>query len=245
MSKHSKWAKIKRKKGVTDQKKGAAFTKLTNNVTLATRDGGGGDPSMNFKLRLAIDAARAANVPNDNIERAIARGIGKGDSAQLEQLLYEGYGPVGTAVLLEATTDSRNRTVSEVKHCFNLYGGNMGASNSVAWMFDRKGVIRVSKAQVASRSWDELELQLIDAGAQDIRTDDEEVITVLGAPTELQKIKIAIEALGLPIDEIGFEWITKTPVLISEPDKQETVANFLGALEDLEDVTAVYTNAIL
>ncbi|MBI5135090.1 YebC/PmpR family DNA-binding transcriptional regulator [Candidatus Uhrbacteria bacterium] len=249
MSKHSKWAKIKRKKEVTDNKKGAAFTKLTNNITIAVKEGGGPDPDSNFKLRLTIDAARAQNVPKENIERAIQRGAGKAGGAALEQLLFEGYGPEKIAVMVEATTDSRNRTVSEVKHLFTAGGGTMGGTGSVAWQFEKKGVIRISNfpALPAGRQFpisNDIELALIDAGADDIRTDDD-IITILTAPEHLQHLKEAVERLDLTIDEFNLEWIAKETIAISDPAAQERVAEFLQSLEEHDDVIAVFTNAAL
>jgi len=260
MSKHSKWAKIKRKKGVADVKRGAAFTKLTNNVTMAVKEGGGGDPSMNFKLRLAVDAARAQNVPKENIERAIQRGLGASDSAQLEQLVFEGYGPGKIAVIVEVTTDSRNRSVSELKHVFSASGGAMGSQGSVAWQFEKKGVVRIANSSSSwldqdqttkrksdsgqARMTNEIELQLIDSGADDIKQEDE-IITVLTQPEHLQRLQSAVEKLKLAVDEAALEWIAKESLTITDPVLQEQVAEFLNELEEREDVTGVYTNASL
>ncbi len=248
MSKHSKWAKIKRKKEATDNKKGAVFTKLTNNITMAVKEGGGGDPSSNFKLRLCIDAARAQNVPKENIERAIERGLGKAGGVTLEQLLFEGYGPNTIAVIVEATTDSRNRTVSEVKHLFSVGGGSMAGTGAVSWQFEKKGVIRIPLTPTLSPegrgNFAELELALIDAGADDIQQDDD-IITIFTAPENLQHLKEAVESLKLTVDEAGIEWIAKESITVSDPQVQEQVAAFLGTLEDHDDVTAVYTNAAL
>lgn len=266
MSKHSKWAKIKRKKEATDHKKGAAFTKLTNNITMAVKEGGGSDPASNFRLRLCIDAARAQNVPKENIERAIERGAGKAGGVTLEQLVFEGYGPHKIAVIVEATTDSRNRTVSEVKHLFTVANGSMAGAGAVAWQFEKKGVIRITpegssplgssnkysptkptSAEAGAwrgRPWDELELAIIDAGADDIQQDDD-IITLITAPENLQHLKEVVESLKLVVDEAGHEWIAKESVTISDPEAQEQVASFLESMEDHDDVTAVFTNANL
>ncbi len=242
MSKHSKWAKIKRKKEATDTKKGAAFTKLTNNITLAVKEGGGGDPNSNFKLRLTVDAARAQNVPKENIERAIARGLGKAGGAALEQLLFEGYGPEKIAVMVETTTDSRNRTVSEVKHLFSAHEGSMGSTGSVAWQFEKHGVVRITNYKLPITN--DTELALIDAGADEIQTDDD-VTTILTAPENLQHLKEAVEQLHLTVDEAGLEWLAKETVSITDPEAQQRVAEFLGALEEHDDVTGVYCNAAI
>ena len=217
---------------------------------------------MNFKLRLAVDAARAQNVPKENIERAIARGLGKGNGAELEQLVFEGYGPGKVAVIVEVTTDSRNRSVSELKHAFSEASGAMGGPGSVSWQFERKGVVRIQgnpstssgniprpkallDAEPAWRgSWDELELQLIDAGADDI-TKDDDVVTITTPVENLKRLSDALTTLTIPVDEAALEWITKESTSITDPETQEKIADFLNELEDREDVTGVYTNAHL
>ncbi len=263
MSKHSKWAKIKRKKGVADVKRGAVFTKLTNNVTIAVKEGSGSNPTMNFKLRLAVDAARAQNVPKENIERAIARGLGKGSGTELEQLVFEGYGPGKVAVIVEVTTDSRNRSVSELKHAFSAAGGAIGGPGSVSWQFERKGVVRIQGSPSTSSgnkysptkpasaevgawrgSWDALELQLIDAGADDITTDDE-VITITTPVENLKHLSDTITKLNLAVDEAALEWIANKTTTITDLEAQEKIADFLNELEEREDVTGVYINATL
>ncbi len=237
VSKHSKWAKIKRKKGVADVKKGAAFTKLVNAVAVAARDGSGADPASNFKLRLAIDAARAQNVPKENIERAILRGTGKGEGTQLETLLYEGFGPGGVAVLVDALTDNRNRTVNELKHIFSEHGGTLGASGSVSWGFEKKGIIRLENAPSA-----EQELALIDVGAEDIRQEDD-VTVVTTAPDRLEHAKTAGEKQGVKILEAELAWIATTPGPALSEQQQERLVELLSELEERDDVTGVATNA--
>ncbi len=237
MSKHSKWAKIKRKKGVADVKKGAAFTKLVNAVAIASREGGG-DPDSNFKLRLAMDSARAANVPKENIERAIARATGAGDGAQLETLLYEGFGPGGVAVLVNALTDNRNRTVNELKHAFSEHSGTLGASGSVSWGFAKKGIIRLEHAPSP-----EQELTLIDAGAEDIRQEDE-VNVITTDPQRLETVKAVLEKSGVTILEAELAWIATTPGPALPHHQQEQLVELLSELEERDDVTGVATNAI-
>lgn len=236
MSKHSKWAKIKRKKGVADVKKGAAFTKLLNTVAMAAREGGG-DPDSNFKLRLAADSARAANVPKENIERAIARGTGTDDGAQLEVLLYEGFGPGSVAVLIDALTDNRNRTVSELKHLFSDHGGVLGNPGSVSWGFTKKGVVRLGSSPSS-----EQELLLIDAGAEDIRQ-DEEMTVITTDPQRLEQVKKVLENAGAKPLEAELAWIATTPGPALSDDQQGQLVELLSALEDRDDVTGVATNA--
>jgi YebC/PmpR family DNA-binding regulatory protein len=241
VSKHSKWAKIKRKKGVADAKKGAAFTKLLSAITVAVREGGGADPSGNFKLRLAVDAARAENVPKENIERAISRGAGKGEGAQLESLLYEGYGPGGAAVLVDALTDNRNRTVNELKHAFAEYGGTLGSSGCVAWAFTRKGVLRNDVPTGGALS-PEAELALIEAGVEDIRAEDGSLIITTDI-ANLETVRNAALQNELTNIEAGLEWIPTTPAPALAPADEERLAELLAALEEREDVVAVATNA--
>lgn len=238
MSKHSKWAKIKRKKGVSDVKKGAAFTKLANAVAIAAREGGGADPASNFKLRLAIDAARGANVPKENIERAILRGTGKGEDTQLETLLYEGFGPSSVAVLVDALTNNRNRTVNELKHLFAEHGGALGASGSVAWGFERKGLIRLEILLTP-----EQELALIDAGADNIQQEEDSVM-ITTEPHELEHVKAAVEKAGIKPLEAELIWLAKTAGPTLSNEQEAKLVELLSELEDREDVTGVATNAV-
>ena len=185
MAGHSKWANIKHKKQAQDAKRGHAFTKLARQITLAVKEGGA-DPDSNFKLRLAMDKARDANMPNDNIERAINRGIGGLDGDNYEEMTYEGYGPHGVAILMEILTDNRNRTASEVRHRLSKAGGNLGESGCVAWMFDKKGLIVIEKGSNIDE--DELMMVALEAGADDIKTEDEvlEIITATDKFTEVR-----------------------------------------------------------
>jgi len=185
MSGHSKWSTIKRQKGAADAKRGALFTRLGNQITVAAREGGG-DPEMNFKLKLAIDMAKAGNLPKENMERAIKRGTGELAGEKIEEIIYEGFGPDGVAIMLQALTDNRNRTSSAVKHLFSKFGGNLGGPKAVSWMFIKRGVLRTPQVDQA------LELALIDAGVEDILRDDEGV-TILTQPNDLQKTKTDLE----------------------------------------------------
>lgn len=237
MAGHSKWSNIKRKKEKEDAKRGKVFTKLSRQITVAAREGGG-DPETNFRLRLAIDQARAANMPNDNIERAIKRGTGELEGAAFEEIVYEGYGPAGVAVLLEVMTDNRNRTASEVRHLFSRYGGNLGESGCVAWMFESKGQIRVPADGIDE---EELMLAAIEAGAEDLeRVDD--VFEITTDPSALHAVQAALREANYPIAEAFLSRIPTTTVGVSA-DQAEKILALLEALEDHDDVQEVYTNA--
>ena len=238
MSGHSKWSTIKRQKGAADAKRGAVFTKLSREIIAAAKQGGG-DPAMNFKLRLAVQRAKAANMPNDNIERAIAKATGQGaDGEQLEEMTYEGYGPGGTAILVAVLTDNKNRTVAEVRHQFSRAGGNLGENGSVAWQFDAKGLITVP---VNGSDPDEIALQAIDAGAEDVQVDTD-MIEVQTEPSDLEAVRKALESNGLAIENADFAMVPKVTVDLDEKTAHQAL-KLLDALEDLEDVQRVYSNA--
>jgi YebC/PmpR family DNA-binding regulatory protein len=236
MSKHSKWSKVKYQKAVTDVKKAAVYTKMARLITVATREGGG-DPNFNFRLRSAIDAALAANLPKDNIERAIKRGTGEEGGDVTESVLYEGYGPGGVGILVEALTDNRNRTSGTIKHAFSSNGGTMAGSGSVQWMFGRHGFIRLGVASLS----DETQLAIIDAGASDLSETDEG-IEVRCAPESLGKVRGSIEALGLKVEEAGFAWSPKERKEVDQVTG-EALGELVAALEDDEDVNEVFTTA--
>lgn len=237
MSGHSKWSTIKRQKGAADAKRGALFTKLSREIILAARQGGG-DPAANFKLRLAIQRAKAQNVPNDNIERAIAKATGAGSDEQLEEITYEGYGPGGIAILVSALTDNRNRTVAEVRHCFTRAGGNLGETGSVAWQFEAKGVITVP---LNGRDADEIALQAIDAGADDVQVQGDSV-EVQTEPSNLEEVRRSLEAAGVEFENADFAMVPKATVELEEKAAHQAL-RLLDSLEDLEDVQRVYSNA--
>lgn len=231
MSGHSKWATTKRQKEVVDAKRSGLFTKLSKNISVAAREGT--DPKMNFKLRIAIDKAKTASMPKDNIERAVARGSGAG-AGQLERVLYEGFGPEGIAVMVEAVTDNKNRTFSDIKHYFSKNGGNLGSANSVGWMFKLHGVIELS-----SPLTNEQELTLIDAGLLEVRAHgDEQLLNT--EPSKLQTVKELAEKMGLPVIEAATSYVAKELIT---PKKEETVLAFLDGLDELDDVDSIYTNA--
>lgn len=233
MSGHSKWHSIKHKKGAADAKRGKIFTKMAAEIAVAAQ--GGADPDMNFKLRLAIQKAKAANVPAANIERAIARGSGQGDGAKLEELTYEGYGPAGVAIMVKALTDNRNRTGAEVKSTFSKHGGNLGAPGSVAYMFEQKGVI-ACKPGLDS---DELSLLAIEAGADDIDDSGEQLVIYTG-PNSLEKVRDALGEDNVESAEVKQE--PSQTVMIEDASKAKTILNLMEALDDLDDVVDVTSN---
>lgn len=238
MSGHSKWATIKRQKGANDAKRGQAFTKLSKAITIAVRQGGGSpDISMNFKLRLAVEAARAANMPKDNIERAIERASGK-SAVELDEAIYEGFGPGGFSVVVESLTDNKVRTVAEVKNIFNKNGGNMGAQGSVMYQFEKKGVITVNKG---AKSLDDIFLVAADYGAEDIEDADSEVLLYTKAD-EVTSVQENLVNQGLEIKSA--EIIFRPIVLFSITQKAdaERALSFIEKLEDNEDVQKVYAN---
>lgn len=238
MSGHSKWAQIKRQKAVVDKKKGQIFSKLTREITIAAKSGG--DPDMNFKLRLVLDRAKAAGMPKDNIERAIKRGTGEGQEGQLEEVTYEGYGPFGTAFLVEAATDNKNRTSSNIKHIFEKHGGHLGAQGSVAWQFATRGQILVERDDA---DLSDLELKAIDAGAEDVR-ESPEGLEVYTLPLDLNKIKQALLLVGAKIAQA--EIIKESNQGVNLADSQKPQVDTLFAdLENDEDVLAVHTSANL
>jgi len=233
MSGHSKWATTKRAKEGKDAKRSGLFTKLAKAISIAAREGG--DPEMNFKLRMAIDRAKKLSLPKDNIERAIKSGTGENGGAIIEEITYEGYGPGGVALIIETITDNKNRTVSEVKHALSKYGGNMGGSGSVMWMFDRKGVIYLEDGVIN----EEQELIIIDAGADDIISSDSTVV-IYTKDAELHKIKEILEKRGLNIADSKLEFIAKDKM---PTDNEEKILKIMNAIDDLDDVQNIYTNA--
>jgi YebC/PmpR family DNA-binding regulatory protein len=236
VSGHSKWAQIKRQKGVTDVKRGQAFTKLGREIAVAVREGGP-SPDANARLRLAIDRARAANMPIDTIDRAIKRAAGGGEGAELEQLTYEGYGPGGAAILVNVLTDNRNRAVAEVRSVFTRGGGNLGEAGCVAWMFDPRGVVTID---TEGKDQDEIELLAIDAGADDIHADDG-VVEVYCLPADLEQVRSAISEAGLNIVGAELAMISKTSLTL-ELNEAASTLRLMERLEDLDDVQKVYTN---
>ncbi|HVR88539.1 MAG TPA: YebC/PmpR family DNA-binding transcriptional regulator [Candidatus Limnocylindria bacterium] len=236
MSGHSKWSQIKRQKGAADVKRGAVFTKMTREIMLSAREGGG-DPEANFRLRLAMDRARGVNMPLANIQRAIERATGGADGAQLESIVYEGYGPGGVSVMVEAATDNRNRTASEVRVAFSRHNGKLGESGSVQWLFEQKGVIEID---ATGQDADGISLQAIDAGAEDVEVDGS-LITVYTTPNRFEAVKRALEALQLPVGDAEMSMRSTTTVRL-EGDQAKKIIALVEALEDLDDVQKVHAN---
>ncbi|MGH7902576.1 MAG: YebC/PmpR family DNA-binding transcriptional regulator [Candidatus Dormibacteraceae bacterium] len=234
MSGHSKWAGIKHKKAIVDAKRGQAFTRLSREVTIAAKEGGA--PDGNFRLRLAIQKAREANMPADKIDAAIKRGTGEMAGERLEELRYEGYGPAGVAIIVDAVTDNRNRTAASLKHLFTKFGGNLGESNSVAWMFDRKGVVEVGAGR---RDPEEVGLAAIEAGADDVRVEGTSVEITTG-PAQLEAVREAVAPLGT-VENAEVTMQPRTSVHVEE-DKAASVLRLLEALEENDDVQQVYAN---
>lgn len=238
MSGHSKWHSIKHKKAATDKKRGKIFTKHAKLVAVAAR--GGADPNMNPTLRMAIDNARAENMPYDNIERAIKKGSGEAkDAAVIEEVIYEGFGPGGVAIYIEALTDNRNRTVSNVKLLVSKNGGNLGSSGSVGYMFSKKGIIEVA---LDGKSADDIELAAIDAGADDVKEGDE-VVEIYTAPNNLMQVKTNLGKNGLKVSSAGLTYVATTLVPLHDEAIARSLFDLIDAVEEDEDVMTVYHNA--
>ena len=239
MSGHSKWNNIKNKKAKTDAQKGKIFTKIGKEIQICVREGGG-DPSVNGKLRDLIQKAKDNNVPNDNIERAIKKALGA-DSVVYEEIVYEGYGPSGVAVIVETATDSRNRTASDVRHFFDKYGGNLGATGCVSYMFDDKGVIVLTREDNEDADEDALMEAALEAGAEDFSS-DEDAFEITTDPSDLRAVREALEGLGYKIASAEEDKIPQTYVTLTDPDAIKNMTNLLERLEDCDDVQEVYHN---
>ena len=237
MSGHSKWSTIKRKKGALDAKKGKIFGKLGKEISVAARIGGG-DPSGNPRLKVAIAAAKAENMPNDNITRAIKKGSGEAGGAALEEIFLEGYGPAGVALMVETLTDNKNRTVSDVRHLITKYGGSLGEPGCVAWMFDKKGVIVFDREGISE---DELMEAALDCGAEDLQS-DESMFEVLTDPAGFLEVKEALEAKGFKPDLAEVQMRPKTTVKIEEEKSAQQVLKLVELLEEHDDVSDVFAN---
>ena len=236
MSGHSKWSSIKHKKAATDAKRGKLFTKLARDITVTARNGA--DPEVNSALRLAIQKARDNNMPDANVERAIQRATGGGDGAALEEIVYEGYGPGGSAVLIQSVTDNRNRTVADIRVALNRGGGNLAENGAVSWMFDLRGVITVEAEGVDP---DEIQLAAIEAGADDVSADDS-LVEILTGPSDLETVRTALSDAGFAIATSEIAQVAKNPVQLDEQTAGQTL-RLLDQLDELDDVSRVYTNA--
>nr|WP_321503511.1 YebC/PmpR family DNA-binding transcriptional regulator [uncultured Dethiosulfovibrio sp.] len=236
MSGHSKWANIKHRKAAQDAKRGNLFQKLVKAIIIAAKEGGG-DPSTNVRLKAALDRAKAASVPANNIDRAIKRGTGEIEGALYEELVYEGYGPEGVAVIIECLTDNKNRTTPEIRVLLDRSGGSLGATGSVSWMFERRGVINLS-----GDSLDEEELMeaALECGAEDVERDDGFVVYT--NPSDLNEVKEALEARGYGIENAESQMVPKTTVVVSNPDKAKKILKLMDMIESHDDVQSVASN---
>jgi YebC/PmpR family DNA-binding regulatory protein len=238
MSGHSKWSTIKRKKGAADAKRGQVFTRIARDITIAVRESGNGDPESNFALRLAVDKARGSNMPKENIERAIQRGLGNtGDGAQLEDISYEAYGPGGTALIVQVLTDNRNRAAAEVRRIITRAGANFASTGSVAWMFDKRGIFTIP---VKGKSAEDLELELIDAGVDDIQAEEENIEAYV-APEHLRPVREELQKRNIAIENAEVTLIAKNPAAVSPEDAAKTM-QLIEDLEELDDVQKVISN---
>ena len=242
MSGHSKWATTKRQKEVTDKKRGAIFSKLAKNITVSAREGGK-DIETNFNLRMFVEKAKNANMPKENIERAIKKGTGELKGDIIEEIVYEAFGPNNTFFIIESLTDNKNRAVSEIRHIFSKYGGSLGGQNSVMWQFEEKGVIKITnyKLQITNLSIEEFELDLIDYGAEDIKKEDEDLI-IYTKRERLQEVKEKIEKNNIKINSAEIEYIPKEIKKITDQKEIERIKKIFEALDECDDVNNFYTN---
>jgi len=238
MSGHSKWSTIKHKKGKADAQRGKMFTKLARYITVAVREGGA-DPEYNSNLKSAIEKAKAENMPNDNIERAIKKGSGDLEGANFEEIIYEGYGPAGVAVFVQCLSDNRNRTASDVRHAFDKFGGNLGSTGCVAWMFDRKGLLLVEKTDEVDE--EELMLQAIDAGAEDFSV-EEEYYEIITSPEIFGKVKESLLESGYRFSNAEITYLPQNETKLTEEKDIKNMMKLIDALEDSDDVQEVYHN---
>jgi YebC/PmpR family DNA-binding regulatory protein len=240
MSGHSKWAQIKRQKGVNDARRGQLFTRLGREIIVAVREGGSGDPNANFRLRMAMQRAREANMPMENIERSIKRAAGGGEGAQLDELTYEGYAPGGAAVLVQVVTDNRNRSASEIRNVFSRNGGNLGENGCVDWIFEQRGIIDV---ELEGKDPDEITLEAADAGAEDVEpvSPNDEVLTIYTEPAQMESVRAALEGKQYKIAKAEVSMLPKTKVELADKEALQAM-RLIDRLEELDDVQNVYTN---
>lgn len=238
MSGHSKWAKLKHTKGSIDTKRSNLFTKIAHSITVATREAGG-DPTSNFKLRLAIEKSKQANMPKENVERAIDRGLGKTNEGIIESATYEVFFPGKIAFIIDVLTDNKNRTMGELRKVINVYKGSFAQQGAVLWMFEYRGILRIRNYEQVAGS-EEFELKIIDSGAEDIKKEEGE-LAVYTLPENLEKVKNSIEEMGVSVDYAETEWFAKDPIEISEHE-QKKVDDIFAKLDDISEVNDYYTN---
>lgn len=244
MSGHSKWAKLKHSKGAIDAKRGNLFTKIAHTITIAAREGGG-DAVANFKLRLAIDKAKQANMPKENVERAIDRGLGKTGEGAIESATYEVFFPGKIAFIIEVLTDNKNRTMGELRRIINQYDGNFAQQGAVLWMFERRGILRIIPTEVGiptkvGTNLEDFELKVIDLGADDIKEEGDE-LAIYTSPENLEKVKDGIEKNGVQVDYAEIEWFAKDPIEISS-DQQRKIDDIFAKLDEIGEINDYYTN---
>ncbi len=242
MSGHSKWANIKNKKEKTDAQRGKVFTKIGREIAIAVKEGGGPDPVNNSKLRDVIAKAKAANMPNDNINRSIKKAAGEGSAVNYEEITYEGYGPGNMAVIVQVLTDNRNRIAAEMRHIFDKSGGNLGASGCVGWMFDKKGLIVIERGALMDE--DEVMMAALDAGAEDF-VSQEDAFEVYTAPSDFSAVRESLENAGYSFFSAEVQMIPQNTVNITDKETAEKVERFLDNLDDNDDVQEVFHNAVL
>ncbi len=241
MSGHSKWANIKHKKSKMDAQRGKIFTKVAREITVAVRSGGNADPTGNMRLKLALQKAKEANLPNDNVQRAIQKGLGAAEGVNYEELTYEGYGPAGVAIMVEAMTDNRNRTAGEIRHLFSKYGGNLGETGCVNWMFAKKGLLVIEKT--ATRLTEEdLMLLALEAGAEDFKADDEDSYEIITAPEDFTAVQDMLAEHKIPTAVAEISMLPQNTIDLQGDDISKTL-KLMEMLEDHDDVQEVYTNA--
>jgi YebC/PmpR family DNA-binding regulatory protein len=239
MSGHSKWHNIQRTKGAADAKRAQIFTKIARELIVAVKEGGGGDPANNSRLAAVVAKAKASNIPNDNIKRTIEKALGSGGGANYESVVYEGYGPGGVAVIVEAMTDNRNRTASDVRHYFDKYGGNMGAAGCVSWSFDRKGVFIIEDGGTMSE--DKVIEDALNAGADDIVADDG-IFEIYSAPETFGEVNDALEGAGYGFVSAQIEMVPQSYVALGDPEDIKNIEKLLELLDDNDDVQNVWHN---
>ncbi len=240
MSGHSKWHKIRYQKASTDKNKGKIFSKLSKLISLAAKEKGG-NPETNPKLRLAIEKAKKANMPKENIERAIKKGIGQLEDTQLEELTYEAYGPGGIAMIIEVITDNKNRTLNEIKHILSKYGGKLSEPGSVKYLFDYKGVLKINLNDQKSNNKENIEIKAIEAGAENI-IQQENFLEVYVPPNKIEETKNNLKKESIEIDSSGLEWIEKNPLVIEKEETLTKIQKLFEELDEQEDVQEIYSN---
>ncbi len=240
MSGHSKWSQIKHKKAITDAKKGKVFSKIARMISVAAREGGG-DPSANYKLRMIIDKAKTVNMPGDNVDRAIKKGTGGLEGVKMEEFTYEAYGPGGIALIIEGITDNKNRTLSEIKHLLSSQSGKFAETGSVSFLFQKKGIVIVNKEE-SEFNKESLELTAIDAGAEDLKWQDENILEITTKPEDLEKIKTALKQTDIVIESSSLDWVPMTAISVEDEKTKGQVERLMEVLDERDDVNELYSN---